>query len=124
MDTTVATTAPPGNAITEADLCTWLGMAAPGDQFIYHRGFLAVDCDRVASRLTERERAKLQRVARRARLAAENGLAHLVQRRNGPDDFTYLLVARPRLQMAEGSLKAIFSEAALSCPTVARKSIP
>jgi hypothetical protein len=34
------------------------------------------------------------RLARRAWWAAEQGLVHLVQRRNGPDDFSYLAVAR------------------------------
>ena len=64
--------------------------------FPYHRGFLAVDLDPGNGRLTERERAELRRVSRRAMLLAEDGLAHLLQRRNGPDDFSYLLVARSR----------------------------
>src|SRR5512132_962792 len=114
MDTNVTTFAPPEDGTTESDLCRWLGAAAPGDQLAYHRGFLAVDCDPAAGRLTERERAELRRVARRAMLAAEGGLAHLVQRRNGPDDFSYLLIARSRPKMAEGSLQAILAEEAAS----------
>jgi hypothetical protein len=91
-------------------LCRWLGAAAPGDQLVYHEGFLAADCEATNDRLTKRERAELVRVARRAMRAAEAGLVHLVQRRNGPNDFTYFLVARSRAQPAEGSLDSIFAE--------------
>ena len=89
-------TALPESRLTEAQLCRWLGTAAPGDPLVYHRGFLAVYLDPGNGRLTERERAELRRVSRRAMLLAEDGLAHLLQRRNGPDDFSYLLVARSR----------------------------
>jgi hypothetical protein len=109
MDANVTTIMPPQDGMTEAILCRWLGAAAPGDQFEYHRGFLAVDCDSSSDRLTQREKVELRRVARRAMFAAESGLAHLVQRRNGPSDFTYLLIARPRPNTAGGSLKAIFA---------------
>ena len=104
--------APSQDRVSETDLCRWLGAAAPGDQLVYHRGFLAVDGDPIAGRLSERERAELRRVARRAMLAAESGLADLVQRRNGAGDFTYLLIARARPKPAAGSLKAILAEAA------------
>jgi hypothetical protein len=113
MDTNVTTIAPADDVITEATLCRWLGAAAPGDQFTYHKGFLAVDCDSSSDRPTQREKAELRRVARRAMLAAETGLAHLVQRRNGPNDFTYLLIARPRPKPAEGSLQAALAEEAV-----------
>src|SRR5512133_2151267 len=112
MDASIASMAPPEDGITESDLCRWLGAAVPGDQFAYHRGFLAVDCDPTAGRLTKRERARLLRLARRARLAAEGGLAHLIQRRNGPDDFTYLIIARHRPTTAEGLLQAVLAEEA------------
>jgi hypothetical protein len=108
MDAHTAT--PPPSRITETRLCAWLGTAAPGDQLAYHRGFLAVDCDSSSDRLTQREKAELRRVARRAMLAAEAGLAHLLQRRNGPNDFTYFLVARTRPQPAEGSLDTILAD--------------
>jgi hypothetical protein len=111
MDTNVTPIAPPRGGITESDLCRWLGGAAPGDQLVYHRGFLARDCDPANERLTERERAELRRVARRARLAAETGLAHLVQRRNSPNDFSYLIIARPRPKTEKGALQAVFAEA-------------
>jgi hypothetical protein len=111
MDTTARMIAPPRLSITEADLCTWLGEAAPGDQLAYYRGFLAVDLASSDGSLTKAEQAELRRVARRTLFAAESGLAHLLQRRNGPDDFTYLLIARPRPKTEEGSLQAILAEA-------------
>jgi hypothetical protein len=84
--------------LDEAQLCKWLGATTPGDKLCYHRGVLAVDCDPVASRLDAPDRRELCRLAKRALMAVETGFAHLVQRRNGPDDFSYLLVARPRLR--------------------------
>src|SRR5687768_16590414 len=86
--------------LTEADLCAWLGDALADDQLLYHRGFLAVDCDRDTSRLPPHERTNLVRLAHRARLAQTLGLAHLVQRRNGPGDYSYIILARvsPRLR--------------------------
>ena len=102
--------APSQDRVSETELCRWLGAAAPGDQFVYHRGFLAVDRDPIAGRLSERERPELRRVARRAMSAAEAGLAHLLQRRNGAGDFTYVLIARSRPKPAEGSLQAIIAE--------------
>jgi hypothetical protein len=51
--------------IKEIEFCGWIGQAAPGDILQYHRGHLALD---VAAHgpLSERERAELSRVARRA----------------------------------------------------------
>jgi hypothetical protein len=82
--------------VTEATLCAWLGMAAPGDAIVYHRGFLTIDLASDVQLLSDRARKELGRVASRARLLASQGLVHLVQRRNGPDDFSYLMIARPR----------------------------
>ena len=82
--------------LTEIELCGWLGQAAPGDSIEYHRGFLALDRCRIGGRLREQDATELSRVADRAWLAAEGRLVHLVQRRNGQDDYSYLLVARPR----------------------------
>jgi hypothetical protein len=94
-DTFEMDTGDPGR-LSELGLCTWLGSAAPGEQFPYHRGSLARDRDPVISRLNVKHRAELCRLARRAYIAAERGLADLVQRRNDSGDFTYLLVARRR----------------------------
>jgi hypothetical protein len=82
--------------LTEIDLCGWLGQASPGESIEYHRGFLAVDTIPYGSRLPEKHRVELGRIARRAWWASERGLAHLIQWRHGPDDYSYIIVARPR----------------------------
>jgi hypothetical protein len=84
----------PKPLVTEAQLCTWLGAAPPCDVVEYHRGVLALDISPYARRLSERDREELKRVARRAVWAWERGRVHLVQKRHGPDDYSYLMVAR------------------------------
>jgi hypothetical protein len=81
-------------ALQESDLCAWLGAAQPGEMLVYHRGFLAVDCSLATSNLAKPERSRLALVARRAALAQERGLACLLQRRHGPDNYSYLIVRR------------------------------
>ncbi|MDB5407743.1 MAG: hypothetical protein JWL84_2655 [Rhodospirillales bacterium] len=111
MDTNITIT-PPRVGITEIDLCGWLGAAAPGDRLTYHRGFLALDCAPTSGRLPTRERVELLRTARRAMFAAENGLAHLMQRRHGADDYSYLIEVRPRPRAERRSVLAILAEQA------------
>ena len=94
-------------ALTEIDLCAWVGQAAPGDILEYHRGFLALDTVPQGSRLAERDRAELARVARRAWWAAERGLVHLVQRRHRTDEYSYLAIARPKPKQASVSLSSL-----------------
>jgi hypothetical protein len=83
-------------ALTEAELCNWLGNALPKDRLTYHRGFLAVDCDPGTSRLSPTERTALRLVADRARRAEAMGVACLVQTRHGPNDYSYVIIARVR----------------------------
>ncbi|HLI12757.1 MAG TPA: hypothetical protein VKY65_14285 [Alphaproteobacteria bacterium] len=90
--------------IKEIDLCGWIGQAMPGERLEYHRGFLALDVTEQGTRLAERDRTELVRVARRAWWAAELGLVHLVQRRHGPDDYSYLAIARPKPRRVPASL--------------------
>lgn len=82
--------------ITEVDLEAWLTTAQPGDRLIYHRGFLAVDASGSTGRLPPPQARELRRVARLAFAAVERGVVHAVQQRNGPNDFTYLLIVRPQ----------------------------
>jgi DNA-directed RNA polymerase specialized sigma24 family protein len=82
--------------LNEVELCGWLGQAEPGDVLEYYRGFLVVDAIPHGSRLPEKDRLELGRIARRAWWASERGLAHLIQRRHGPDDYSYIIIARPR----------------------------
>ena len=93
--------------IKELDLCAWLGQAVPGDVLEYHRGFLALDTTQHGSRLSETARNELARVGRRAFWAAEQNIAHLVQRRVGQDDFSYLAIARPRPKKAHAALSSL-----------------
>ena len=99
---TARPTTPP--ALTEPEFCGWLGAATPGDTLAYHRGALALDIQPYGSRLAPADRRELARLARRAFWAAERGWVHLVQRRHGPDDFSYLAIARPRSNVPRGVL--------------------
>jgi hypothetical protein len=69
----------------------WLFRVRPGDQLEYHRGHLVWD-RRPTSILAGKERRQLGRLADAALRAAEDGLVHLVQRRNGPFDFSYIAI--------------------------------
>lgn len=96
MATCTPNPTPPQMPLTEAALCTWLGRAAPGDTITYHRGALARQICPQLHLLTEDERLRLAKLAARARYLADTGLAHLVQRRHGFEDFSYVLIARRR----------------------------
>ena len=91
----------------ECAFIAWIDQAAPGDVLEYHRGFLALDVAAHGSGLSERERAELSRVARRAWWASEQKLIHLVQRRHGKDDYSYLAIARPKPSNDTASLSSL-----------------
>jgi hypothetical protein len=93
--------------LTEMDLCGWIGQAIPGDVLEYYRGFLAMDTFSHGSPLAAGDRAELVRLARRAWHASERGLIHLVQRRHGPDDYSYLAIARAKPSNTSGSLSSL-----------------
>jgi hypothetical protein len=76
-------------------LATWLSMAEAGDRLDYHRGFLVIDRDLHASRLTDRERQELNRVADALSILASEGRGYLLQRRYGDGDYSYRFVYRP-----------------------------
>jgi hypothetical protein len=94
--------------ITELKFCVWLGSAAPDDALEYHRGVLAADVNPQATRLNDRERAELARVASRARWASGRGLVHLVQRRYGPGDYSYIAILRHRPNRIRVSFSPVF----------------
>jgi len=107
---TIISTAPTSHSpISETDLCRWLGSAAPGDVFEYYRGFLALDASPVLSRMPEAQRRAVAGIGNRAAWAAAHDLAHLLQRRNGPDDFSYLIVARRRPRNAPVALASLLN---------------
>lgn len=86
----------PGRPMAEITLIEWLANAAPGDQIVYWRGRLSNDINVVHQGLTEIERKRLGRVARRAWQMSELGQVHLVQRRVDVGVFDYIAIARPK----------------------------
>jgi hypothetical protein len=92
---------------TEIDLLAWLGQAAVGDVLEYYRGFLAMDTFSHGSHLAAHDRVELVRLAQRAWFASERGLIHLVQRRHGPDDYSYLAIARAKSSNKSASLSSL-----------------
>jgi len=111
MQTTSFITVRANSPLTEIKFCAWLAQAAPGDTLEYYRGFLMVD--RIPrGRLPEGDRTELMRIARRALWAAEQGLVHLVQKRHGADDYSYVAIARPRPKADAGALLNLFAETA------------
>lgn len=96
--------------LSEPELCGWLSTAAPSDTLEYHRGFLALDVRPDCSRLALADRTTLARVAGRAYWAAEKGCVHLVQRRHGPEDYSYLMIARPWPDIPRGVLLAALAD--------------
>jgi hypothetical protein len=81
--------------ITEIAFCAWVSQAVPGDALEYHRGFLVVDLTPFGGFLSSEARLELSSTSTRAYDLAERGFVHLVQRRLGPDSFSYLAIARP-----------------------------
>lgn len=82
--------------ITDIDLYAWLAQADAGDALIYHRGFLAVDTDKLISDLPTERRLALRSLGDAAFRAGEQGLVHLVQERLGPDQFAYVAIVCPK----------------------------
>jgi hypothetical protein len=78
--------------VTPDDFCGWLAMAMPGSATMYHRGHLGRDRCRSTTALSERDRHGLIALARQALLAAEDGRVHLLQRRHGDGDYSYIAV--------------------------------
>jgi hypothetical protein len=96
MDSTIIALRPAQPPLTDTALCAWLGAAAPGDALVYYRGTLARALCPQLKLLEQDERVRLAKLAARAWRLAEAGLACLVQRRLGFEDYEYLLVARRR----------------------------
>jgi hypothetical protein len=82
--------------LSEIELCAWIAQAEPGEVLEYHRGFLALDRTTFGRFGDTPARAALSLLGSRARDLAERGLVHLVQLRHGPEDYSYLAIARPR----------------------------
>jgi hypothetical protein len=86
------TLAPPRLLTTFDQFNARLAAVGGGEVIEYHRGNLTLDRLRHASRLPENDRHELDRVALAARKFADEGRGHLVQRRHGVGDYSYLLI--------------------------------
>lgn len=106
--------------LDEAALTAWFGAAAAGDRIEYWRGFLAVDANPTGSKLEPDDRRQLGRVAARAFRLAEQGKAHLIQKRHSDADYSYLLVVRPRPR----PVRARFASAVVSTAGAITPAIP
>lgn len=93
--------------IDAIQFCAWIAQASPGDILEYHRGMLAIDASIDGQSPASDARRELARVARIAWRAAEKRLVHLVQRRTGPDDYSYLAIARQRTDKVTASLSTL-----------------
>jgi hypothetical protein len=81
----------PIRPLTVGRFRSWLARCEPGAALEYHRGLLILDRS-PASELAEDERRAVAKIADAALGAAEDRLVHLVQRRNGPFDFSYVAI--------------------------------
>jgi hypothetical protein len=92
--------------VTPDDFCGWLAMAMPGSANVYYRGHLGRDRCRSTTALSERDRQGLIALARQAMSAAKDGRVHLVQRRHGDDEYSYLAVkSHQRLRVIRASAR-------------------
>jgi len=121
------TSTPRGGEASDAPIALasfnrWLLRALPGQQLEYHRGMLNRDRS-PASGMSDEQRRGVARIADAALRAAEDGLVHLVQRRNGPFDFSYVAVCadrgRSRRRAGAPMAKAAGAEALVACPEAA-----
>jgi hypothetical protein len=81
----------PIRPLTVGRFWSWLARSEPGGALEYHRGLLILDRS-PASELSEDERRTVAKIADAVLGAAEDRLVHLVQRRNGPFDFSYVAI--------------------------------
>jgi hypothetical protein len=81
----------PIRPLTVGPFRSWLARSEPGAALEYHRGLLILDRS-PASELSEDERRTVAKIADAVSSAAEDRLVHLVQRRNGPFDFSYVAI--------------------------------
>lgn len=78
--------------VDEAELARWLATARRGDLLEYHRGVLAIDRLFYAGRPGGEHRRQLDRVANILLALAQEGGGHVLQRRHGDGDYSYIFV--------------------------------
>ncbi len=82
----------PAVSLTEGGFCDWIANAMVGQSIEYHEGFLLLDRSETVSELPTKERARLHAVARRAWIACELGLVHLVSLKVEEGRYRYIAV--------------------------------
>ena len=98
--------------IDERDLSEWLTAARPGEVLRYHRGSLPIDRLAHGSRLRDHDQQQLHVVANRLHALAAAGHGHLLQRRHGSGDYSYLFVLRYNSDRASGAVLPVAAEIA------------
>ena len=84
-------------APTAEDFCAWLGDAAPGDVFEYHQGFLTCNREPEEGKSMTGEHVRIDLLGACVFSFAGHGMVHLVQRRLGCRQYSYLAIkATPR----------------------------
>ena len=97
--------------LDEIRFLAWVDQANPGDRLEYHRGFMAIDTDKMMSKLSPDQRRVLCDLADAAFRAAMKDLVHLVKARLATNHFAYIAVARAKPKSAPASLSSLLLEA-------------
>jgi hypothetical protein len=79
--------------VGDEEVSQWLQEAKPGQAIQYFEGHLGPGTDAMGLPLPESERQAVARVADRLWRAAQHDLVHLLQRRQGPTNWSYIAVA-------------------------------
>jgi hypothetical protein len=77
--------------LDEGKFCDWIANSLGGDTLVYYDGLLMRDRSEQGG-IPLRERQRINSVARRALIANELGLLHLVSRKVGPCRFEYIAI--------------------------------
>ncbi len=86
----------PEPVIDAEAFAAWLRAAHPGSRITFHRGHLSVDREKRPDAADAETRAALDRLAGRAMQASGQGLVHLVQKRHGDADYSYIAIRARR----------------------------
>ena len=113
LSRTPAATPASAPVIDAAGFEAWLKIARTGNSIEYHRGHLCIDrqqkFDAPDNAPENKARAVLHELATRALRASDRGLVHLVQRRHGREDFSYLAI-KARTPVRAGHIKNLSKE--------------
>ena len=96
---------PPRVLSSVAEFRGWLARTGSCQWFEYHRGLLIWDRS-PESKLSDADRRRLAKIADAVFQAADQGQVHLVQRRHGPFDFSYLAIKSVRPATRRGAIDA------------------